>query len=58
VIRTGFDADLAILADDPTSVETHRIADIAVLGTLLGGAVTHDATGLLAGLRESGDDSQ
>jgi hypothetical protein len=58
VIRTGFDADLAILADDPTSVEAHRIADITVLGTLLGGAVTHDAAGLLAGLGESGDDSQ
>ena len=32
-------ADLVVLADDPRRVPTGRIADIEVLGTVLGGAV-------------------
>jgi hypothetical protein len=57
VVRTGFDADLVILANDPTTVETNRISDIAVVGTVLGGRATYDPTGLLAGVDDRRDES-
>jgi predicted amidohydrolase YtcJ len=42
-------ADLALLADDPAAISADRIADIAVLATVVGGRVSMDSTGLLTG---------
>jgi predicted amidohydrolase YtcJ len=56
VIRTGLDADFAVLADDPTTVDTQRIGEIAVVGTVLGGRPTHDPAGLLARATDIIDD--
>lgn len=45
-LRPGYDADLVMLADDPTAVPTSQIAAIGVLATLVAGDVVHDASGL------------
>ncbi|MGI8414887.1 MAG: amidohydrolase [Nakamurella sp.] len=45
-LRPGYDADLVVLADDPTAVPTAQIAGIKVLATLVAGSVVHDASGL------------
>jgi len=44
-IRPGMLCDLVVLADDPVTVGTDRIADISVLATLLDGEIAYD-TGL------------
>jgi predicted amidohydrolase YtcJ len=41
----GHLADLAVLSDDPSTVDPGRIADIDVVATLIGGVARHDATG-------------
>jgi predicted amidohydrolase YtcJ len=41
-------ADLVLLADDPCTVPADRIADIAVLATVVGGQVSHDDSGLFS----------
>jgi predicted amidohydrolase YtcJ len=56
LVRTGFDADFAVLAEDPTTVETQRIGEIPVVGTVLGGRPTHDPAGLLSGMADADDD--
>lgn len=38
----GFDADLVVLGDDPTTVATDRIGRTEVVATLVGGAPAHD----------------
>lgn len=48
-LQPGLDADLVVLADDPTTVATDRIGAIEVLATLVDGAPTHDAAGLFDG---------
>jgi len=48
-LTTGYDADLVLLADDPTAVEDHRIGGIAVLATVVGGVAVHDPAGLFGG---------
>jgi predicted amidohydrolase YtcJ len=47
VLRRGFDADLAVLADDPTTVDPAEIASIGVLATVVDGRPAHDPGGLL-----------
>ena len=42
-IGPGTLADLAVLSDDPTQVDPTALADIEVLGTLVGGEVAWDA---------------
>ncbi len=44
-IAPGYLADLTVLAEDPTAVSPHRIADISVLATLVDGASRFDASG-------------
>jgi predicted amidohydrolase YtcJ len=56
VVQTGLDADLAILADDPTSIDVARIGEIAVVGTILGGRPTNDPAGILADMETHRDD--
>ncbi|WP_404291000.1 amidohydrolase [Glutamicibacter arilaitensis] len=46
-LRPDFLADLTILAEDPTTIETSRIGSIEVLATVLGGEATHDPRQLL-----------
>jgi predicted amidohydrolase YtcJ len=57
VVRPGLDADLVILADDPTRVEVNRIGEIEVVGTILGGHPTHDPSGLLESMNHDRNDS-
>lgn len=47
-LRPGFDADLVLLAEDPTTVDTDQIHNIDVLATLIAGRPLHDADGLFA----------
>ena len=42
VLSAGFDADLVILGDDPTTVTADRIGGIDVVATVVGGRATHD----------------
>jgi predicted amidohydrolase YtcJ len=55
-IRPGLDADLVVLAEDPTAVDTGMIGQIEVVGTMLGGRSTHDPRGLLRQLEPGGAD--
>lgn len=48
-LRPGFDADLVVLAEDPTTVPTELIAAVQVLATLVAGSAVHDPHGLLGG---------
>lgn len=41
-------ADLVLLGDDPVTVPEEKIGSIEVLGTIVGGHASYDATGLLA----------
>jgi predicted amidohydrolase YtcJ len=41
----GHLADLAVLSDDPTTIDPTRIADIDVVATLVGGVARFDTTG-------------
>ena len=52
-LAPGFTADLAVLGDDVTRIETDRIGDIEVVATLRGGRATHGADVL--GLPPDGD---
>lgn len=45
-LRPGFDADLVLLADDPTTVATDQIGAVEVLATLVDGEAVHDSAGL------------
>jgi predicted amidohydrolase YtcJ len=47
-LRPGHLADLAVLSDDPTAIDPARIADVAVVATVIGGRVAHDPTGIVA----------
>ena len=47
-VRAGRLADLAVLTDDPTTIEPSRIADIGVVATMIGGVARHDPGGRLA----------
>jgi predicted amidohydrolase YtcJ len=42
-------ADLVLLADDPCAISADRIADIAVIATMVAGRISLDSAGLLAG---------
>jgi hypothetical protein len=46
-VTAGRLADLALLSDDPTTVDPSRIADIGVVATMIGGEVGYDPEGLL-----------
>jgi predicted amidohydrolase YtcJ len=52
-LAPGFAADLVVLGDDVTRVDTDRIGDIEVVATLRGGRATHGADAL--GLPAEGD---
>ena len=54
-LAPGLAADLVVLADDVTRVDTDRIGDIEVVATLRGGRATHGAGAL--GLPPDGDPS-
>jgi predicted amidohydrolase YtcJ len=41
MLRRGALADMAVLSDDVTAVEPHRIRDVGVVATVLGGRVVH-----------------
>ena len=47
-LRPGFDADLVVLADDPTTVATEQIGAIEVLATLVDGNAVYDTAGLFS----------
>ncbi|MFF5790726.1 amidohydrolase [Paeniglutamicibacter sp. NPDC012692] len=47
-LRPNYLADLTVLADDPTTIESSRIGSIEVVATALGGKATHDPHGLFA----------
>lgn len=47
-LTQGFDADLVLLGDDPTTIETSRISSIEVLAALVAGDAVHDDAGLFA----------
>lgn len=40
-LRRGALADMAVLSDDVTAIEPHRIRDVGVVATVLGGRVVH-----------------
>ena len=42
-IAPGMLADLVVLSEDPTAVSPERIAGLAVLATIVGGHLRHDA---------------
>lgn len=46
-LRPNYLADLAVLSDDPTTIDASRIGSIEVVATVLGGEATHDPHGLL-----------
>ncbi|HET8930170.1 MAG TPA: amidohydrolase family protein, partial [Acidimicrobiales bacterium] len=48
-LQPGFDADLVVLADDPTTVPANQIGSIEVLATLIDGVPAHDRADLLDG---------
>lgn len=48
-LQPGFDADLVLLADDPTTVATEKIGAIEVLATLVDGVAAYDRAGLFDG---------
>ncbi len=52
-LRPGFDADLVLLADDPTTVPTEQIGGINVLATVVDGRPAHDPAGLFAAAAQS-----
>ena len=54
-LAPGLAADLVVLAEDVTRVDTDRIGDIEVVATLRGGRATHGAGAL--GLPPDGDPS-
>ncbi|TIC86667.1 amidohydrolase [Nocardioides sp. GY 10127] len=43
LVAPGFVADLAVLSDDPATVDPEGLRDVRVLATLLGGEVVHEA---------------
>ena len=48
-IAPGFLADLVLLGDDPTAVESSRIGGVEVLATVVGGEATFDGAGVWDG---------
>lgn len=46
MVAARMQADLTVLAEDPTEVDPRRISDIPVLATLVAGQVVHDPEGL------------
>lgn len=44
-LQAGKAADLAVLSDNPLTVDTNRIADLTSLMTMVGGRIVHDAPG-------------
>lgn len=47
-LRCDYLADLTVLGDDPTTIESSRISSIEVVATVLGGEATHDPHGILS----------
>jgi len=42
-VSEGLDADLTVFAEDLLAVPSERLPEVAVLGTIVGGRVEHDA---------------